>query len=160
RLEVKDEGKPYPGFGANPTLSFKDRGMAVTVSMARSFGLTRLAVPTQGNAGDSLAEYAIAAGLEAVIVMPPHTHLPLLGKVAAFARLYPDRIKLDLVAGTIVDCGRRVREEYVPRGYFNVATFQEPGWRTEGKKTLGLELAEPAGERLARRRWQLPDAIV
>ena len=51
RLEVKDEGKPYAGFGGNPTLSFKDRGMAMTVSMARSLGLTRLAVPTQGNAG-------------------------------------------------------------------------------------------------------------
>ena len=62
RLEVKDEGKPHPGFGANPTLSFKDRGMAMTVSMARALGLTRLAVPTQGNAGDSLAEYAVAGG--------------------------------------------------------------------------------------------------
>src|SRR5262249_10571668 len=65
RLEVKDEGRPHPGFGANPTLSFKDRGMAVTVSMARALGLTKLAVPTQGNAGDALAEYAVAAGLEA-----------------------------------------------------------------------------------------------
>ena len=54
----------------------------------------------------------------------------------------------------------RVREQYVPRGYFSVATFQEPGWRTEGKKTLGLEMAEPAGDRLADRRWQLPDVIV
>ena len=62
RLEVKDEGKHHAGFGANPTLSFKDRGMAMTVSMARALGLTRLAVPTQGNAGDSLAEYAVAAG--------------------------------------------------------------------------------------------------
>ncbi len=160
RLEVKDEGKHYPGFGANPTLSFKDRGMAMTVSMARSLGLTRLAVPTQGNAGDSLAEYAVAAGIEAVIVMSPDTDLPVLGKVAAYARLYPDNVKLDIVAGTIIDCGKRVREHYVPQGYFNVATFQEPGWRTEGKKTLGLEMAEPAGERLADRRWQLPDVIV
>jgi len=160
RLEVKDEGKPYAGFGANPTLSFKDRGMALTVSMARAFGLTRLAVPTQGNAGDSLAEYAVAAGLEAAIVMSPETDLAVLGRVAAYARLYPERVKLDLVAGTIIDCGRRVKEEYVPRGYFNVATFQEPGWRTEGKKTLGLEMAEPAGERRADRRWQLPDVIV
>ena len=80
RLEVKDEGKPYAGFGANPTLSFKDRGMAMTVSMARSLGLKRLAVPTQGNAGDSLAEYAVAAGIEAVIVMSPDTDLPVLGQ--------------------------------------------------------------------------------
>jgi threonine synthase len=160
RLEVKDEGKPYPGFGANPTLSFKDRGMAMTVSMARSLGLTRLAVPTQGNAGDSLAEYAVAAGIEAVVVMSPDTDLPVLGKVAAYARLYPANVKLDIVAGTIIDCGKRVREHYVPQGYFNVSTFQEPGWRTEGKKTLGLEMAEPAGERLADRRWRLPDVIV
>ena len=150
RLEVKDEGKPYAGFGANPTLSFKDRGMAMTVSMARSLGLNRLAVPTQGNAGDSLAEYAVAAGIEAVVVLSPDTDLPVLGKVAAYAQLYPDNVKLDIVPGTIIDCGKRVREHYVPQGYFSVATFQEPGWRTEGKKTLGLEMAEPAGDRLAR----------
>jgi threonine synthase len=159
-LEVKDEGRWYPGFGANPTLSFKDRGMAVTVSMARALGLTRLVIPTQGNAGDSLAEYTVAAGLETVVVMSSETDLPVLGKVAAYARLYPHRIELDLVAGTIVDCGKRVREQYVPKGYFSVATFQEPGWRTEGKKTLGLEMAEPAGERLAERRWKLPDVII
>ena len=160
RLEVKDEGKHYPGFGGNPTLSFKDRGMAMTVAMARSLGLTRLAVPTQGNAGDSLAEYAVAAGIEAVIVMSPDTDLPVLGKVAAYARLYPENVKLEIVPGTIIDCGKRVREHYVPQGYFNVATFQEPGWRTEGKKTLGLEMAEPSGDRLAAGRWQLPDVIV
>jgi threonine synthase len=159
-LEVKDEGKHYAGFGGNPTLSFKDRGMTMTVAMARSLGLTRLAVPTQGNAGDSLAEYAVAAGIEAVIVMSPDTDLPVLGKVAAYARLYPQNVTLEIVPGTIIDCGKRVREEYVPRGYFNVATFQEPGWRTEGKKTLGLEMAEPSGDRLAERRWLLPDVIV
>jgi threonine synthase len=160
RLEMKDEGKHYHGFGGNPTLSFKDRGMAMTVAMARSLGLSRLAVPTQGNAGDSLAEYVVAAGIEAVIVMAPETDLPVLGKVAAYARLFPENVKLEIVPGTIIDCGKRVREEYVPRGYFNVATFQEPGWRTEGKKTLGLEMAEPAGDRLARGRWQLPEVIV
>jgi threonine synthase len=160
QLEVKDEGKTYASHGANPTLSFKDRGMAMTVSMAKAFGLTRLAVPTQGNAGDSLAEYAVAAGIEAAIVMSPDTDRPVLGRVAALARLHPERITLDLVEGTIVECAQRVREYYVPRGYFNVATFQEPGWRTEGKKTLGLELAEPSGDRLADRRWQAPDVIV
>jgi threonine synthase len=160
RLEVKDEGKHYAGFGGNPTLSFKDRGMAMTVSMARALGLGRLAVPTQGNAGDSLAEYAVAADIEAAVVMSPETDLPVLGKVAALALLHPDRVKLELVAGTIIDCGKRVREEYIPKGFFSVATFQEPGWRTEGKKTLGLEMAEPAGERLAERRWQLPEVIV
>ncbi|MBX6316275.1 MAG: threonine synthase [Isosphaeraceae bacterium] len=159
-LEVKDEGKPHAGWGANPTLSFKDRGMAMTVSMARALGLKRLAVPTQGNAGDALARYAVAAGLEAAIVMSPDTDLPVLGSVAALAQLYPENIRLELVPGTIVDCAARVRDHYVPAGYFSVATFQEPGWRTEGKKTLGLEMAEPRGERLATRTWQLPDVIV
>jgi threonine synthase len=160
RLEVKDEGRPHPGFGANPTLSFKDRGMVLTVSMARVLGLSKLAVPTQGNAGDALAEYAVAGGIEAAIVMSPDTDLPVLGKVAAYALLHPKNVSIELVAGTIIDCGRRIREHYVPNGYFSVATFQEPGWRTEGKKTLGLEMAEPAGDRLAERRWQLPDVIV
>jgi threonine synthase len=160
RLEVKDEGRPHAGWGANPTLSFKDRGMALTVSMARALGLGRLAVPTQGNAGDALARYAVAAGIEAAVVMSPDTDLPVLGGVAALARLHPGRVTLDLVPGTIVDCARRVREHYVPAGFFSVATFQEPGWRTEGKKTLGLEMAEPRGDRLARRLWQLPDVIV
>lgn len=160
RLEVKDEGKHYPGFGGNPTLSFKDRGMAMTVSMARAMGLDKLAVPTQGNAGDSLAEYAVAGKILAAIVMSPETDLPVLARVAAFAKLYPENVTLELVPGTIIDCGKRVREHYVPQGFFSVATFQEPGWRTEGKKTLGLEMAEPQGDRLADHIWKLPDVIV
>ncbi|MDR3639158.1 MAG: threonine synthase [Isosphaeraceae bacterium] len=160
RLEVKDEGKPHRGYGANPTLSFKDRGMALTVSLARALGLSRLAVPTQGNAGDALAEYAVAAGLEAAVVMSPDTDLPVLGNVAAVAQLHPSSVHLELVPGTIVECAQRIREHYVPGGYFSVATFQEPGWRTEGKKTLGLEMAEPAGDRLVERIWALPDVIV
>lgn len=160
RIEVKDEGKPYPGFGANPTLSFKDRGMAMTVNLARVYGLTKLVVPTQGNAGDSLAEYALAAGLEAAVLMSPDTDMPVLGRVAGLAQRFPGRITLELVPGTIVDCAAVMRAKYLPAGYFNVATFQEPGWRIEGKKTLGLELAEPAGERLSERRWSAPDVIV
>jgi threonine synthase len=160
RLEVKDEGKPHRGHGANPTMSFKDRGMAMTVSVARSLGISRLAVPTQGNAGDSLAEYAVAGGIKAAIVMSPDTDRPVLGNVAALAKLHSDLLALELVPGTIIDCGKRVREAYLPNGYFNVATFQEPGWRTEGKKTLGLEMAEPRGERLNDRRWQVPDVII
>ncbi len=159
-LRVKDEGRHHPGFGANPTLSFKDRGMAMTVSMAKWLGLDRLAVPTQGNAGDALARYAEAGGIRAAVVMSPETDLPVLGSVAALAALHPDRITLELVPGTIVDCAQRVREHYVPNGYFSVATFQEPGWRTEGKKTLGLEMAEPRGDRLASRTWSLPQVIV
>jgi threonine synthase len=159
-LEVKDEGRPHRGFGANPTLSFKDRGMVTTVSMARALGLSRLAVPTQGNAGDALARYAVAAGIEAAVVMSPDTDLPVLGNVAALAKLHPDRVTLELVPGTIVDCAKRIKEHYVPQGFFSVATFQEPGWRTEGKKTLGLEMAEPRDDRLADRTWKLPDVIV
>ena len=134
--------------------------MAMTVSMARALGLSKLAVPTQGNAGDSLATYAVAAGIEVAVVMSPDTDRPVLGNVAALAKLHPDRVALELVAGTIIDCAARVREHYVPQGYFSVATFQEPGWRTEGKKTLGLEMAEPSGDRLSSRTWSLPDVIV
>ena len=93
-------------------------------------------------------------------MMSPDTDLPVLGEVAALAQLHPENVTLDLVPGTIIDCARRVREHYVPQGYFSVATFQEPGWRTEGKKTLGLEMAEPPGDRLAERVWKLPDVIV
>lgn len=162
RLEVKDEGKPHRdrGWGANPTLSFKDRGMVMTVSMARRLGLSRLAVPTQGNAGDSLARYAIAAGLQVAVAMSPDTDRAVLAGVAALAALHPDQVILDLVPGTIIECGQKVRDHYVPNGWFSVATFQEPGWRTEGKKTLGLEMAEPVGDREADRRWEAPDVII
>jgi threonine synthase len=155
-LGVKDEGKAHPGFGANPTQSFKDRGMAMTVSMARLHGLDRLAVPTQGNAGDSLCEYVDAAGMSAVVAMPDDTPLPILGRVAALAQA-SDRFHLELVKGTIREAGELLKQKWIPDGWFSVATFQEPGWRIEGKKTLGLELAEPAspGEP-----WSLPDVII
>lgn len=154
-LFFKDEGRATPGYGANPTQSFKDRGMAMTVSMARCYGLKKLVVPTQGNAGDSLAEYALAAGIEAAIIMPEDTPMPILGRVAALARQH-EQISLETCAGTIREAGDIMRQKYLPNGYFNVATFQEPGWRIEGKKTLGLEIAEPVsgGD------WQLPDVIV
>ncbi len=156
RLRVKEEGKAVNGFGANPTLSFKDRGMSVVASMARRFGIERLAVPTQGNAGDSLATYALAAGLEVVVAMPRDTPMPILGRVAALSRMHPG-VTLELVDGTIADAGRLLREQYLPRGYFDCATFREPGWRIEGKKTLGLELAEPEEHG---GHWRVPDAIV
>jgi threonine synthase len=157
RLQYKDEGQPHPGFGANPTRSFKDRGMAMVAAMARRHGLQRLAVPTQGNAGDSLVRYALAGGLEVVVAMPDDTPLPILGGVAAMARLHPQQVTLELVQGTIREAAALLRERYWPQGWFNVATFQEPGWRIEGKKTLGLELAEPLP---GSSRWSLPDAIV
>jgi len=156
RLVVKDEGKAHPGWGANPTQSFKDRGMAMTVSMARRFGLERLVVPTQGNAGDSLAEYALAAGLKAAVIMPADTPMPIQGKVAAYASRYPG-FEIDFVEGTIREAGERMKHHYLPQGWFNVATFQEPGWRIEGKKTLGLELAEPDQPGQP---WSLPDVVV
>jgi threonine synthase len=160
RLEIKDEGRHYPGWGGNPTLSFKDRGMAMTVSMARRHGLKKLAVPTQGNAGDSLADYATPAGLEVAVIMSPDTDRPVMGNVAALAALFPENVHLELIPGTIVDCAARMRKHWLPQGYFNVATFQEPGWRTEGKKTLGLEMAEPVADRLPDGRWELPDVII
>jgi len=156
-LGIKEEGKAHAGFGANPTQSFKDRGMAMVVAQARRLGLTRLAVPTQGNAGDSLVHYALAAGLSVVVAMPDDTPAPILGNVAAAAHRHPDRVTLELIGPTIREAGALLKENYVANGWFSVATFQEPGWRIEGKKSLGLELAEPApGDT----RWSLPDAVV
>jgi threonine synthase len=155
-LQLKDEGKAHPGFGANPTQSFKDRGMSMAISMARRFGLERLAIPTQGNAGDSLCEYASAAGLAAVVAMPDDTPMPIMGRVAAMAQR-SEQFHLALVTGTIREAGELLKREWIPKGWFSVATFQEPGWRIEGKKTLGLELAEPASEGGP---WQLPDVVL
>ncbi len=156
-LRIKDEGRPHAGHGANPTGSFKDRGMAMVVAQARRLGLARLAVPTQGNAGDSLTRYALAAGLSVVVAMPSDTPAPIRDNVAAMAREHPDRVVLELVGPTIREAGQLLKETYLPQGYFSVATFQEPGWRIEGKKSLGLELAEPLpGET----RWALPDAVI
>ncbi|MDQ3206952.1 MAG: threonine synthase [Pseudomonadota bacterium] len=156
-LQLKDEGRAHPGFGANPTRSFKDRGMAMVAAQARRLGLSRLAVPTQGNAGDSLVRYALAGGLSVVVAMPEDTPLPILGGVAAAAFRHPDRVRLELAGPTIRESAALLKEKYIPHGWFSVATFQEPGWRIEGKKSLGLELAEPApGDT----RWSLPDVVV
>ena len=156
-LQVKEEGKAHPGFGANPTQSFKDRGMAMVVAQARRLGLTHLAVPTQGNAGDSLTHYALAAGLSVVVAMPDDTPMPIQGNVAAAANRFPDRVILELIGPTIREAGALLKEKYIPQGYFSVATFQEPGWRIEGKKSLGLELAEPLP---GTTRWSLPDVVI
>ena len=155
-LLVKDEGKAHNGFGANPTQSFKDRGMAMTISMAHKAGIKKLAVPTQGNAGDSLCEYAYAAGMEAVVAMPGNTPMPILGRVAALA-FQSERFHLELVTGTIREAGALLKAKWLDQGYFSVATFQEPGWRIDGKKTLGLELAEPGVTGGA---WSLPDVVI
>jgi threonine synthase len=156
-LQIKEEGKAHAGYGANPTQSFKDRGMAMVAAQARRLGLTKLAVPTQGNAGDSLTRYALAAGLSVVVAMPDDTPMPIQGNVAAAAKRCPEQVILELIGPTIREAGAYLKEHYIPQGYFSVATFQEPGWRIEGKKSLGLELAEPApGET----RWSLPDAVI
>jgi threonine synthase len=156
-LRIKEEGRAHPGFGANPTQSFKDRGMAMVVAQARRLGLRRLAVPTQGNAGDALVRYALAAGLEVAVVMPEDTPAPIIASVAAAAQRHPDRIGLHFVAGTIREAAAWMKAHLIPQGWFSVATFQEPGWRIEGKKTLGLELAEPAP---GAARWSLPDVVI
>ena len=157
RLQLKEEGRPRPGFGANPTQSFKDRGMAVVVAQARRLGLKRLAVPTQGNAGDSLVRYALAADLVVAVAMPPDTPEPIRGSVAAAAHRHPEQVALELAGPTIREAGALLKQKYLSAGYFSVATFHEPGWRIEGKKSLGLELAEPPpGERA----WSVPDAVI
>ena len=118
-------------------------------------------MPTQGNAGDSLAAYAVAAGIEAVVVMSPDTDLPVLGqgRGPAPARI-PTASRSSWSTGRSSTAASGSASTTSRTGYFSVATFQEPGWRTEGKKTLGLEMAEPRGDRLADRRWELPDVIV
>jgi threonine synthase len=154
---IKDEGQAYEGYGANPTGSFKDRGMAMVSTMTRHYGLSKLAVPTQGNAGDSLSEYGVKYDFEVTVIMPDDTPMPILGKVAAYSKIY-DNIDLALVKGTIREAGALMKERYLPQGFFNCATFQEPGWRIEGKKTMGLELAEPwPGEKSE---WKLPDVVL
>ncbi|MCG8409074.1 MAG: threonine synthase [Phycisphaerales bacterium] len=129
-----------------PTGSFKSRGMAMAVSMAKHFGLTRLAAPTAGNAGGALAAYGARAGMEVYIFMPVDTPGTIQREcVEAGAKVY-------LVDGLITDCGRIVREGRDTMGWFDMATLKEP-YRIEGKKTMGLELAEQLG-------WRLPDVIL
>jgi threonine synthase len=139
RLLVKDEGQL-------PTGSFKARGMAVAVTKAKELGARSLAVPSAGNAGGALAQYGARAGLECHVFMP--ADVPMLNRiecVAAGARTY-------LVRGLITDCGKIVREGTPVRGWFDVSTLKEP-YRVEGKKTMGLELAEQLG-------WELPDVVL
>jgi threonine synthase len=139
RLAVKDESQL-------PTGSFKSRGMTTAVSMAKHFGLKRLAIPTAGNAGGALAAYGARAGMEVYVFMPEDT--PRINQMEAHlagARVF-------LVNGLITDCGRIVREGTERMGWFDVSTLKEP-YRLEGKKTMGLELAEQLG-------WRLPDVIL
>jgi threonine synthase len=131
--------------GANPTGTFKARGLALAVSMARHYGLRKLAVPSAGNAAGALAAYAAAAGMEAHIFMP--RDVPFANYVEAVAY----GANVTLVDGLISDCARIVNERKQQEGWFDVSTLKEP-FRIEGKKTMGYELVEQLG-------WEYPDAV-
>lgn len=131
--------------GANPTGTFKARGLAMAVSMARHYGLRKLAVPSAGNAAGALAAYAAAAEIEAHIFMPHD--VPFANYVEATAY----GAKVTLVDGLISDCARIVAERKSQEGWFDISTLKEP-FRVEGKKTMGYELVEQLG-------WEYPDAV-
>src|ERR1700690_330685 len=136
---IKDEG-------LNPTGSFKARGMSVAVTMAKAYGLKKLAAPSAGNAASALAAYAAAAGLEAHIFMP--RDVPLANRVECES--YGAHVTL--VDGLISDCARLVAERKEKEGWFDVSTLKEP-FRVEGKKTMGYEVAEQLD-------WKLPQGII
>jgi threonine synthase len=136
---IKDEG-------LNPTGSFKARGLCVAVTMAKAYGLKKLAVPSAGNAASALAAYCAAAGIEAHIFMPKDVPQANLVECQAYGA------KVTLVEGLISDCARMVGERKQAEGWFDVSTLKEP-FRVEGKKTMGYEVAEQLD-------WKLPEAII
>jgi threonine synthase len=138
-LYIKDESQ-------NPTQSFKARGMAAAVSMAKELGAQKLAVPSAGNAAGALAAYAAKAGLEAFIFMPKDTPR------ANVVECEQTGAHVTLMDGLITDCGAEVGRRKEVEGWFDVSTLKEP-YRVEGKKTLGYELAEQLN-------WELPDVII
>lgn len=137
-LIVKDEGRL-------PTGSFKARGLCMAVSMAKELGITKVAMPTNGNAGAALAAYATRAGIETYVFCPDDTPEINVREIAA------QGAKVWRVNGLINDCGRIVGEGKEPMGWFDFSTLKEP-YRIEGKKTMGLELADQLG-------WNVPDVI-
>ena len=137
-LLIKDEGRL-------PTGSFKARGLALAVSMAKALGVRRMAMPTNGNAGAALAAYATRAGIESWVFCPDDTPEINVREIAL------QGAQVFLVNGLINDCGRLVNEGKAKMGWFDASTLKEP-YRIEGKKTMGIELAEQLG-------WQLPDVI-
>jgi len=135
---VKDEGRL-------PTASFKARGLVMAVSMAKALGIKHMAMPTNGNAGAALAAYASRAGIKTTIFCPEDTPEVNVSEIAMQgATVYR-------VNGLIDDCGKIIGEGKAKVGWFDTSTLKEP-YRIEGKKTMGLELAEQLG-------WQVPDAI-
>jgi threonine synthase len=144
------KSRRYPGVflkeeGANPTGTFKARGLALAVTMLRHYRVRKAAVPSAGNAAGALAAYAAAAGIEAHIFMP--RDVPFANYVEATA--YGAHVTL--VDGLISDCARIVAERKEAEGWFDVSTLKEP-FRVEGKKTMGYELVEQLG-------WEYPDAV-
>ena len=137
-LLVKDEGRL-------PTGSFKARGLAMAISMAKRFGIGSVALPTNGNAGAALAAYAARAGMAAVVVCPAETPEINVRETAAYgARVW-------VADGQIDECGRLIREGAAKGRWFDCSTLKEP-YRLEGKKVMGFELIEQLG-------WKVPDAI-
>ena len=137
-LLVKDEGRL-------PTGSFKARGLCMAVSMAKEFGITKVAMPTNGNAGAALAAYGSRAGMDSYIFCPDDTPTINVREIAT------QGAKVWSVNGLINDCGRIVGEGKEAMGWFDFSTLKEP-YRIEGKKTMGLELADQLG-------WKVPDVI-
>lgn len=138
-LLVKDEG-------VLPSGTFKARGASVGISKAKELGVEALAIPTNGNAGAAWALYAARAGIRATVVMPDSAPLaPRKECVIAGADLY-------VISGTIGDAGKIVARTCAKKGWYDVSTLKEP-YRLEGKKTMGLEIAEQFG-------WSVPDVIV
>ena len=139
RLYLKDESR-------NPTGSFKARGMALAVSMARELGITKIAVPSAGNAAGALAAYAAKAGMETAVFMPEGT--PLANRLECEIQ----GARVVLVPGSIKDCARAMRESGSGKGWFDVSTLREP-YRLEGKKTMAYEVLEQLD-------WRLPDVMI
>ena len=131
--------------GANPTGSFKARGLAMAVTMAKHYGLKKLAVPSAGNAAGALAAYAAAAGIEAHIFMPLDVPFANYVEATAYGAV------VQLINGLISDCARIVAERKQAEGWFDISTLKEP-FRIEGKKTMGYELVEQLN-------WEYPDAV-
>lgn len=136
---LKDESK-------NPTRSFKSRGMAAAVTMARKLGARSLAAPTAGNAGAALSAYGARAGLPVFVAMPRDTPQSIIDECQAYGA------QVELVAGVITDAAKRVQQFIAENGGFDLSTLKEP-YRVEGKKIMGYELLADLGGRL-------PDVIL
>ena len=135
---IKDESK-------NPTRSFKSRGMAAAVTMARKLGAKSLAAPTAGNAGAALAAYGARAGLPVFVAMPKDTPQSIIDECRSYGA------EVELVEGLITDAAKRVQQFIASSGGFDLSTLKEP-YRVEGKKTMGYELLDDLG--------RLPDVIL